>query len=95
VEQLRVHLGGHEKIVQLINQPPPRSPPAARAALLFANPLYFALLLAADATRPGVGASILAGIAAAPLAFWIGGAWGLPVAGLAGGTLAFLWLRRR
>jgi len=73
----------------------PLLPPAARAALLFANPLYFALLLAADATRPGVGASILAGIAAAPLAFWIGGAWGLPVAGLAGGTLAFLWLRRR
>lgn len=73
----------------------PALPIEWRAALLFTNPLYFALLLAADATRPGVGPAMLAGVAAAPLAFWIGGAWGLPVAGLVGGTLAFLWLRRR
>lgn len=72
----------------------PLLPPALRAAALFTNPLYFALLLGADIARPGVGAAILAGVAAAPLACWIGGAWGLPVAGLIAGTIAFLVLRR-
>ncbi len=73
----------------------PQLPPELRAALLFANPLYFCLLLAADAGRPGVGVALLAGVLAAPLAHAVGGAWGLPLAGLVGGTLAFLWLRRR
>ncbi|NKC32340.1 AzlC family ABC transporter permease [Falsiroseomonas selenitidurans] len=71
----------------------PALPVAFRAALLFANPLYFALLLAADAGRPGVAPALIAGVLAAPLAWGIGGAWGLPAAGLLGGTLAFL-LRR-
>jgi predicted branched-subunit amino acid permease len=69
--------------------------PSWRAALLFTNPLYFALLLAADCGRPGVGAAVLAGVLAAPLALWVGGAWGLPLAGLLGGTAAFLLARRR
>ncbi|MGG5886756.1 AzlC family ABC transporter permease [Falsiroseomonas sp. HC035] len=72
----------------------PNLPAKLRAALLFANPLYFALLLAADSARPGVAPALLAGVAAAPLAWWVGGAWGLPAAGLVGGTLAFLWARR-
>jgi predicted branched-subunit amino acid permease len=73
----------------------PALPLPLRAALLFANPLYFALLLAADAGRPGVAPALLAGILAAPLAHFVGGAWGLPLAGLIGGSLAFLWLRWR
>ncbi|MCB4823966.1 AzlC family ABC transporter permease [Roseicella aerolata] len=64
------------------------------AALLFANPLYFALLLAAELRLPASRRAILAGIAAAPLALLLPPAWGLLAAGLAGGTLAFLWGRR-
>ncbi len=73
----------------------PLLPPALRAALLFSNPLYFALLLGADAARPGVAPALVAGVLAAPLALVVGGAWGLPLAGLVGGTLAFLWSRQR
>lgn len=72
----------------------PALPVALRAALLFTNPLYFALLLAADLGRPGVRAAVIGGIVAAPLALWLGPAWGLLAAGLAGGTAAFLWQRR-
>ena len=69
-------------------------PVALRAALLFANPLYFALLLAADLGRPGVREAVVGGVVAAPLALLLGPAWGLLAAGLAGGTAAFLWSRR-
>jgi predicted branched-subunit amino acid permease len=72
----------------------PVLPIPLRAALLFANPLYFALLLSADLGRPGVRAAVIGGAVAAPLALWLGSAWGLLAAGLAGGTAAFLWLRR-
>jgi predicted branched-subunit amino acid permease len=72
----------------------PHLTPFLRAALLFTNPLYFGLLLAADLARPGVRAAVLGGIVAAPLALWLGPAWGLLAAGLVGGTAAFLWQRR-
>jgi predicted branched-subunit amino acid permease len=72
----------------------PALPVALRAALLFTNPFYFALLLAADLGRPGVRGAVIAGAAAAPLALWLGPAWGLLAAGLLGGTAAFLWSRR-
>lgn len=71
----------------------PMLPPALRAALLFANPLYFALLLAAEVPRPAARGAILAGVAAAPLALLLPPAWGLLGAGLCGGTLA--WAVRR
>jgi len=64
------------------------------AALLFANPLYFALLLAADLGRPGARGAVIGGALAAPLALVLGPAWGLLAAGLAGGTAAFLIGRR-
>jgi hypothetical protein len=69
--------------------------PATRAALVYANPLYFALLLAADLGRPGVRGAVLAGAAAAPLALVLPAAWGLLGAGLAGGTAVFLFERWR
>lgn len=73
----------------------PALPPALRAALVFTNPFYFALLLAGDLGRPGVRWAVIGGAAAAPLAIWLGPAWGLLAAGLAGGTAAFLWEQRR
>ena len=73
----------------------PVLPASLRAALLFANPLYFALLLAADLDRPAVRASVIGGAVAAPLALWLGPAWGLLAAGGLGGTAAFLWTRRQ
>jgi predicted branched-subunit amino acid permease len=73
----------------------PHLPPFLRAALLFTNPLYFGLLLAADLARPGVRPAVIGGVVAAPLALWLGPAWGLLAAGLAGGTAAFLWQRTR
>lgn len=72
--------------------------PAALAALLFANPLYFALLLAAEWRAAASRRAILAGVLAAPLALllarWGLAAWGLLAAGLLGGTVAFLLGRR-
>lgn len=67
---------------------------SALAALVFANPLYFALLLAAEAKSPAPRRAILAGAATAPAALLLPAGWGLLAAGLLGGTLAFLLGRR-
>jgi predicted branched-subunit amino acid permease len=69
--------------------------PVLLAALLFTNPLYFALLLAAELRLPAPRRAILAGVLAAPVALWLPPAWGLLGAGLLGGTLAFLLGLRR
>ena len=68
--------------------------PGLLAALLFTNPLYFALLLAADLRQPAPRRAILAGVLAAPAALLLPPAWGLFAAGLLGGTAAFLIGRR-
>jgi predicted branched-subunit amino acid permease len=75
---------------------------AVRAALLFTNPLYFALLLALDLRLPARGRAarlgVLGGVLAAPVALALPPAWALLGAGLLGGTAAFLldrWLRDR
>lgn len=72
----------------------PHLDPALRAALLFANPLYFALLMAADLRLPPARRAMLLGAAAAPAALWLPPAWGLLAAGVIGGTIAFLLGRR-
>ncbi len=69
--------------------------PEARAALLFVNPLYYALLLAADLDKPAPRRAVLCGAAAAGLAFLLPPAMALLAAGLLGGSAAFLWGRRR
>lgn len=67
----------------------------ARAALLFVNPLYYALLLATDFDRPAPRRAVLAGAAAAPLALVLPASTALLAAGVVGGTVAFLIGRRR
>jgi predicted branched-subunit amino acid permease len=67
----------------------------ARAALLFVNPLYYALLLAADVNKPAPRRAILCGAAAAGLTFILPASMGLLAAGIIGGTAAFLWGRKR
>ena len=69
--------------------------PEARAALLFVNPLYYALLLAADLDRPAPRRAVLCGMAAASLAMVLPASATLLAAGLVGGTAAFLIGRRR
>jgi hypothetical protein len=59
------------------------------------NPLYYALLLAADLDRPAPRRAILCGAAAASLALVLPASVALLAAGLAGGTAAFLLGRRR
>lgn len=68
--------------------------PEARAALLFVNPLYYALLLAADLDRPAPRRAVLCGVAAAALALALPPSIALLAAGIAGGTAAFLLGRR-
>lgn len=67
----------------------------ARAALLFVNPLYYALLLAADLDRAPPRRAVLCGAAAASLALLLPPSLALLAAGLAGGSAAFLLGRRR
>jgi predicted branched-subunit amino acid permease len=69
--------------------------PATLAALLFANPLYFALLLAAGMGVPASRRAVLAGALAAPVGLLLPPAWALLGAGLLGGTIAFLAGRGR
>jgi predicted branched-subunit amino acid permease len=66
----------------------------ARAALLFVNPLYYALLLTADLDKPAPRRAVLCGVAAAGLAWLLPPAMALLAAGLLGGTAAFLLGRR-
>lgn len=61
----------------------------AQAALVFVNPLYFALLIALDLRWPKPRAAALCGMAAALPCLWLPPGVALLVAGVAGGTIAF------
>ena len=64
------------------------------ALLVFTNPLYFGLLLLADRRLPAARRALLGGALASPLVLVLPAAWGLLVAGLLGGSLAFWWGER-
>lgn len=70
-------------------------PPLARLALVFMVPMYYLLILT-GAVRDRVAAIGLAcGAVAGPLAYLASPEWSVPLAGLSGGTVAYLVLRRR
>ena len=73
----------------------PAMPGWLLALLVFTNPLYFGLLLAANRRLPAARHALLGGMLASPLVLLLPAAWGLLAAGLLGGTLAFWWGRRR
>lgn len=64
------------------------------ALLVFTNPLYFGLVLAAERRLPAARRAVLGGVLASPLVLLLPAAWGLLAAGLLGGSLAF-WLGQR
>jgi predicted branched-subunit amino acid permease len=66
----------------------------AQAALVFVNPLYFALLIALDLRWPKPRAAALCGMAAALPCLWLPPGVALLAAGLLGGSVAF-WITRR
>ena len=61
------------------------------AVLVFTNPLYFGLVLAADRRLPAARRALVGGVLAAPLVLLLPAAWGLLAAGLLGGSVAF-WI---
>jgi predicted branched-subunit amino acid permease len=72
-----------------------RLPPGARLALVFTVPVYYVLILT-GAVRDRVAALGLAcGAIAGPLAYLATPDWSVVAGGLAGGTAAYLFLRRR
>ena len=69
-------------------------PPVARLALVFMAPMYYLLILT-GAVRERIAALGLAcGAIAGPLAYVVTPEWSVPLAGLTGGTLAYLISRR-
>lgn len=70
-------------------------PPVVSAALLFLTPLYFVLsLMATSRARMDLAALVLGG-ALSPLLYRLMPGFDLLATGVLGGTLAFLWGRRR
>lgn len=72
-----------------------RLPAVARLALVFTVPIYYVLILT-GAVRDRVAALGLAcGAVAGPLAYLATPEWSVVAGGLAGGTAAYLFVRRR
>lgn len=71
-----------------------RLPPLARLALVFMVPMYYLLILT-GAVRERIAALGLAcGALAGPLAYLATPEWSVPLGGLAGGTVAYLILKK-
>jgi predicted branched-subunit amino acid permease len=72
-----------------------RLPPLVRLGLVFMVPMYYLLILT-GAIRDRVAAlGLVCGAVAGPLAYLISPQWSVPLGGLAGGSLAYVMLRRR
>jgi len=71
-----------------------RLPPLARLALVFMVPMYYLLILTGAVRDRTAALGLACGALAGPLAYLATPEWSVPLGGLAGGTLAYLILRR-
>jgi predicted branched-subunit amino acid permease len=70
-------------------------PRAAAAGLIFLTPIYFLLGLTGNARKAADYAPVLLGLCSAPLFMKIAPSFDLVLTGLAGGTVSFIFFRRR
>jgi predicted branched-subunit amino acid permease len=71
-----------------------RLPPLARLALVFMVPMYYLLILTGAVQTRGAALGLACGAIAGPLAYLASPEWSVPLAGVAGGSAAYLILRR-
>ena len=71
-----------------------RLPPLARLALVFMAPMYYLLILTGSVRERLAALGLACGAIAGPLAYLATPQWSVPLAGLVGGTAAYLILRR-
>lgn len=64
-------------------------PPLVRLGFVFLNPVYFVVLLIADARTPLAAIALVCGAVAGPLMHLVDPQWGVLLAGVAGGTAAY------
>ena len=70
-------------------------PPLARLGLVFMVPMYYLLILSGSVRERVAAVGLGCGAVAGPLAYLLTPDWSVPLSGLAGGTLAYLLLRKR
>ena len=71
-----------------------RLPPLARLALVFMVPMYYLLILTGAVRDRRAALGLACGAVAGPLAHLATPEWSVPLAGLVGGTAAYLILKR-
>jgi predicted branched-subunit amino acid permease len=69
--------------------------PTLKLGLVFMNPVYFIIVLGGDIRSRMMGTALAFGAIAGPLAYLYTPQWSVLVAGVGGGTLAFLLTRQR
>jgi predicted branched-subunit amino acid permease len=72
-----------------------RLPPLARLGLVFMVPIYYLLILSGSVRERVAAVGLACGAVAGPLAYMLTPDWSVPLSGLAGGTVAYLFLRQR
>jgi predicted branched-subunit amino acid permease len=72
-----------------------RLPPTARLALVFTVPLYYVLILGGAVRDHRAAFGLICGAVAGPLAYLATPQWSVVLAGLAGGTTAYVLLKAR
>jgi predicted branched-subunit amino acid permease len=68
--------------------------PVARLALVFMVPMYYLLILTGAVRERIAAVGLACGAVAGPLAWLLSPEWSVVIAGLAGGTLAYLLVKR-